>query len=59
MSVDELAIDHSVLDQIRAIAPPGQDLVGNIVKLFIDESERLKQCLVAAVKDGDSKSRAV
>lgn len=53
MSANELAIDHSVLDQIRAIAPPGQDLVGNIINLFIDESERLKQCLVTAVNDGN------
>ena len=53
MAADELTIDHSVLDQIRAIEPPGQDLVGNIIKLFIDESERLKQCLVAAVNDGN------
>ena len=53
MSANDHAIDPSVLEQIRAIAPPDQDLVGNIIKLFIDESERLKQCLVAAVNDGD------
>ena len=53
MSASDVAIDHSVLEQIRAIEPPGEDLVGNIIQLFIDESARLRKCLAEAVNDGD------
>lgn len=52
--LNDATIDHTVLDQIREIQPPGaDDLVGKIIGLFIDESARLQGCLAQAVNDAD------
>lgn len=48
---DTIAIDATVLDQIRAIEPPGEDLVGTVIRVFIDESKRLGKCIEDAIAD--------
>ena len=50
---DTCAIDVSVLEQIREIQPPGEDLVGKIIRLFIDESTRLRRHIEEAVSESN------
>jgi len=47
------AIDQSVIEQIREIQPPGENLVAKIIELFLNESERLCLCLEQAVSASD------
>ena len=47
-------IDISAIEQIRAIQQPGgEDLVGKIIGLFIDESARLQGCIAHAIESSD------
>lgn len=50
------AIDPAVIEQIRDIQPPGENLVAKIIELFLNESERLLLCLDQAVSASDWES---
>ena len=50
------AIDHSVIGGIRAIQPPGENLVAKIVELFLQEADRLGRCLEQSISDADWES---
>ena len=51
-----LTSDRSVIEQIREIQPPGENLVAKIIELFLNESERLRLCLEQAVSASDWES---
>ena len=50
------AIDPTVIEQIREIQPPGENLVAKIIELFLNEAERLRLCLEQAVSTSDWES---
>ena len=50
-------IDTTAIEQMRAIQQPGgDDLVGKIISLFIDESARLQGCIAQAIQQCDCDS---
>lgn len=54
MEIPKPPIDHAVLDAIRSLQlPDSNDLVGQIVRTYIDDSADLMQILAEAVRDSD------
>lgn len=55
MNMHKQAIDHAVLDAIRALQlPDNEDLVGQIVQTYINDSADLMLMLAEAVRKGES-----
>jgi len=55
MKIHKQAIDHAVLDAIRALQlPDSEDLVGQIVQTYIDDSADLMLMLGESVRKCDS-----
>ena len=47
-------LDTGALDAIRELSTPGgEDLLGKIIGLYVNESTRLAGCLAVAVEEGD------
>ena len=54
MNSQTTVIDPKAIEQIRALQQPnGENLLGSIISLFIDESARLQGCIAEAIENSD------